>query len=146
MHRQNLYRIKKRRISLTALIDVVFILLLFFMLTTSFSQWRVINISTATSIQTESDEETMSLLLMPDASVNIYTRDTRFETYKDIKQTDLILSKGDEVIVLLPHQDVPLQLLIDATQHLKEIGLKDISIGHSFGEEIKMVRNEGIVL
>ena len=33
-----------RRLSLTPLIDVVFMLLLFFMLATSFSQWRVLDL------------------------------------------------------------------------------------------------------
>ena len=137
MHKQKLYKVKKRGISLTALIDVVFILLLFFMLTTSFSQWRAINISTATSIKTESNKETVNLLLMPDETVSNYTWNVEYEAYKNIKLSDLALKKENEAIVLLPHQDVPLQLLIDVTQHFKTIGLQNVSIGHSFGEEIK---------
>jgi len=146
MQMQHLYQGKKRRISLTALIDVVFILLLFFMLTTSFSQWRVINISTAMSIKTNSNKETVNLLLMPDETVSNYTWNIQYEAYKDIKLTDLGLKKENEAIVLLPHQDVPLQLLINVTQHFKTIGLKNVSIGHSFGEEIKTAIKEKAAL
>ncbi|GGO84825.1 hypothetical protein GCM10011348_31940 [Marinobacterium nitratireducens] len=38
---------RRRAISLTPLIDVVFILLLFFMLSSSFMQWRQIDLSTS---------------------------------------------------------------------------------------------------
>lgn len=137
MQRRNLYKVKKRHISLTSLIDVVFILLLFFMLTTSFSQWRVINVSTAASIQTDSNKETVSLLLMPDETVNHYARNITFNDYKEINLTDL---EASEVVVLLPHQEVPLQLLLNVTQHLKKIGLQNVSIGHSFGEEFDVVQ------
>lgn len=143
MTKQNLYCGKKRRISLTALIDVVFILLLFFMLTTSFSQWRAIDVSTAASSETDNNKKTVNFLLMADEAVSLHGLNKTFSTYKDVKKTDLTLAKKDEVLVLLPHQDVPLQLLIDATQHLKEIGLKNVSIGHSFGEEINLVQNVG---
>lgn len=138
MPKQNLYSVKKRRISLTALIDVVFILLLFFMLTTSFSHWRAINVSTATSIKADQSKETMSLLLMPNEAVEVYARNSKFDSYQDIKIADLGLGKANEAVVLLPHQDVPLQLLLDVMQHLKAVGLKNVSIGHSFGEEIQM--------
>lgn len=142
MPKQKLYSNKKRRISLTALIDVVFILLLFFMLTTSFSHWRAINISTATSIQADSNKKTVSLLLMLDETVDMYAQNIVFESYKDIKLSDLVLGRANEAVVVLPHQDVPLQLLLNVTQHLKAIGLKNVSIGHSFGEEIQVAKND----
>lgn len=142
MHQQGLYRVKKHRISLTALIDVVFILLLFFMLTTSFSQWRAIHISTATSIEADHNKEVVSLLLMPDETVKHDAKNVTFQAYQAIKLKDLGLQKVSEVVVLLPHQEVPLQLLVDVTQHLKAIGLQHVSIGHSFGEELNVFNHD----
>lgn len=48
MHIETLPR-RKHGISLTPLIDVVFILLLFFMLATSFTDWRQISLATGTT-------------------------------------------------------------------------------------------------
>lgn len=143
MSKRNLYRVKKHRISLTALIDVVFILLLFFMLTTSFSQWRVIDVSTAAGIETDINKETVNLFLMPDETVSLYGQNVAFREYKDIKVSDLLLEDINKSVVLLPHQDVPLQLLINVTQHLKEVGLQNVSIGHSFGDEIHVANTNG---
>ena len=48
MHIESIPR-RKHTISLTPLIDVVFILLVFFMLATSFTDWRPIGLATGTS-------------------------------------------------------------------------------------------------
>lgn len=141
MNQQSLYSVKKRRISLTALIDVVFILLLFFMLSTSFSQWRTIQISTASTVQTDNDIEIVTLLLMPDKKVINTAQDKTYEAYQAISFEDLSLKEADERVVLLPQEDVPLQLLMDATQHLKDIGIQNVSFGHSFGEELNLAGN-----
>jgi len=141
MNQQNLYSVKKGRISLTALIDVVFILLLFFMLTTSFSHWRAIQVSTASSSQEENNAEVVTLLLMPDETVINPVQDTSYAAYQAISLEDLSLKEADKRIVLLPQEDVPLQLLMDATQHLKDIGIQNVSFGHSFGEELNLAGN-----
>ena len=54
MHIETLDR-RKHAISLTPLIDVVFILLVFFMLATSFTDWRAVTLATGTSDATASD-------------------------------------------------------------------------------------------
>ncbi|GAA6131114.1 ExbD/TolR family protein [Halopseudomonas sabulinigri] len=51
---------KRRGISLTPLIDVVFILLLFFMLSSDFMHWRQISLSSAN--ETESKPDTVMLI------------------------------------------------------------------------------------
>lgn len=54
---------RRALISLTPLIDVVFILLVFFMLASSFLDWRAVELSTAEAASTASAEDTNSLVL-----------------------------------------------------------------------------------
>lgn len=61
---------RRRAISLTPLIDVVFILLLFFMLSSTFLQWRQIDLST--SGETAAEEREVRRL-------HLFSEDGRFE-------------------------------------------------------------------
>lgn len=49
-----------RRLSLTPLVDVVFILLLFFMLTSRFEQWQGLTVNTAAPSQQASDSQAIT--------------------------------------------------------------------------------------
>src|SRR5699024_6052841 len=53
---------RKHSISLTPLIDVVFILLLFFVLATSFTDWRQITLATGTTATQQQTENTSVLV------------------------------------------------------------------------------------
>lgn len=52
----------KHSISLTPLIDVVFILLLFFMLATSFTDWREISLATGTTASADDSEQPTAIV------------------------------------------------------------------------------------
>jgi len=82
---------------------------------------------------------------MPDARINYYEKKIWFATYENIQLTSDILSKPNETVVLLPHQEVPLQLLIAVMQHFKRLGMQNVSIGHSFGDELKIAQSNGSV-
>lgn len=51
----NFLRNRRRRLSMTSLIDVIFLLLLFFMLTSTFSKFAEIEFATATAGRVEAD-------------------------------------------------------------------------------------------
>ncbi len=55
---------KRRLISLTPLIDVVFILLLFFMLSSGFTQWRQMDITAASESYNTDEIRTQYYLLL----------------------------------------------------------------------------------
>lgn len=60
---------RKSSISLTPLIDVVFILLLFFMLATSFTDWRQITLATGTTTNPEQHSAPAVVHVAPDGTL-----------------------------------------------------------------------------
>ncbi|KEA63706.1 Biopolymer transport protein ExbD/TolR [Marinobacterium lacunae] len=62
---------KPARISLTPLIDVVFILLLFFMLSSSFTQWRQLDLPIPTAATSQAKEVSVVRLLDNEGSISI---------------------------------------------------------------------------
>ncbi len=62
-------RPRRRLISLTPLIDVVFILLVFFMLASSFSQWRVVDLTVGGNGGEADDRQVERVLLDADGPV-----------------------------------------------------------------------------
>ena len=60
-------RIRRRRLSLTSLIDVIFLLLLFFMLSSTFSRFAEVELTSATAGTGAAGIPPMFLKLQPDA-------------------------------------------------------------------------------
>jgi len=119
---------RARPISLTALIDVVFILLMFFMLTSSFSQWQMLNLK-----QPKANEE--STKDMPPI-VLVYEEDLALLTDVIIKPITLqkikhVLTKTDGVhsLVISAEESVSVNRLIEQYEQLKTLGFKRIQIG-----------------
>lgn len=133
-----LYTPKKQRISLTALIDVVFILLLFFMLTTNFNHWYAVDVSTASSSEKLAKVKVVTLLIHKDKQVALYEQQKTVSHFSQLKLSDVIANKGQltvetkTVVIVLPHAAVHLQTLLNVMAHLNTIGVENASIGHSF--------------
>lgn len=119
-----LIRRTRRTISLTALIDVVFILLMFFMLTSSFTRWSEIAID-APAVAAAPAPEAPELL-----AVN---RDGRIYRVGDAAPADLAQLVADlrvsAPVVLLPEANTPVQQIVNALQQLQQAGLPRISLG-----------------
>ena len=76
---------RRRAISLTALIDVVFILLLFFMLTSTFTHWKAIELEAPqASVQLNSPSEVELLRLGSNGALAFHATDIRLASVDEL--------------------------------------------------------------
>lgn len=120
MQLAGLYHRKARKISLTALIDVVFILLMFFMLTSTFSQWKAVDFhSPVASTEPDADQPTL-LILGPDGSLRMANGSLEIQAGQAV---DPGVFRADEVLVLLPEADTRVQAIVQRLEELKNLKL-----------------------
>ncbi len=137
MQNRTLFQSSSRRISLTALIDVVFILLLFFMLTTSFQHWKQLELNVGSTAGTAtSQQKNLVLLLTTQAELIVSGKQQTFAHYSQL-DTQTIQQLGSNNVTLLPSRSNQMQTVIDALQHLKRLGA-NASLGESYGSELNV--------
>jgi len=107
--------IRRRRLSLTPLIDIVFILLLFFMVATSFSQHGEVTIalSGATSGPSVAERPMIIVSVHGDGKASVDGQLTSLEGLREAVNT---AADGDEeaIALILTDQGVSVQSLIEA--------------------------------
>lgn|SRR5690606_2383142 len=112
-------------LSLTPLIDVVFMLLLFFMLSTQFAHWRTMMLDAADASGTAtSDERGVELWLRDDGSADLDGQPLRLD--------ELASRVGPATtvpIVVRAEGTVPLQRIVDALDALRATGVRGVSLG-----------------
>ena len=118
------------KISLTPVIDVVFILLIFFMLATNFNQIGEINMDMTKESTTASEEDikVIKLLIRQDETVL-----SEGKVYDDNELMDMIRAAIKDVskysIVLTSKDDVTYQRFLDLMSFLKTNDLNNVTIG-----------------
>ena len=116
----------KRRLSLTPLIDVVFILLLFFMLASSFIEWREIDLNVAGS--NTKDQKTLKPMLIRVTERGLILNGTSIEKEDLLHQLSKELVTNPELaVVLQPQPAVSLQKLVTLMDKLRETGARQVS-------------------
>lgn len=126
---------KRRRsvISLTPLIDVVFILLLFFMLASNFSQERSLSLisqsnSSTAVVETEIDRASVRFEQIND----IFLDGTRYSQADFLDSLSVRLKDDTELLVSISVGDsVDVQSLLDLISMMKSIGVMRISMDGS---------------
>ena len=125
---------KKLVISLTPLIDVVFILLVFFMLASSFLNWREYEIATtpaaSDSTTSSSTEKTPNARVLLKASGE-WLLDGQPIANEFALQTALrkrITSEPELRVTIQPEGPVPMQDAMDALDAVKTVGIKAVSL------------------
>ncbi|MGO2354949.1 MAG: ExbD/TolR family protein [Marinomonas foliarum] len=126
---------RKNAISLTPLIDVVFILLLFFMLTSTFVPWRLVDtpLSVSSDPQDPAQEKPDNLVLtlkQNDDQVWVDGRALRFSDQSAFHS--LIADHNEGVFVIKAEDGVTLQTLMHLADRLKLNGAKTVSIANAF--------------
>lgn len=125
-----LEHVRKRaaRISLTPLIDVVFILLLFFMLTTRFGQQQAMAIDLpGTGGEIEPLSDVVVLNLSTDGSIRIAgqrVESTALPTHPAMLQ----LAVDDPLVRIDVNDDATLQTLVRALELFESLGVSDVSV------------------
>lgn len=128
---------RARPISLTALIDVVFILLMFFMLTSGFSQWVTLPLNSKAGSQTPtSDEQSLPqlLVLKNDGGIRFFGQRplASGETpFLDVENLDELHEQIDQdrELVVLPEADVQVQRIVTSMSALAALQLAALTLG-----------------
>lgn len=118
---------KRRMISLTPLIDVVFILLLFFMLSSGFTHWRQMDI-TAASESYNTDEIRAQHYLQLRAAGEYEFEKKRYPVSRLAPIKQLLAEDKPSVFVVSVGEGVTTQQMIDFIDQLKSIGIEKVSL------------------
>ena len=117
-----------RLISLTPLIDVVFILLIFFMLTTSFLDWRSVDLSVSSGVDTaESADRAILIDLLADGSMTVGSSPVTIRALPSVLKTKLA-GNPEQRVVIRSEPGVPLQRAIDALDLIRATGAINVSL------------------
>jgi biopolymer transport protein ExbD len=118
---------RRARVSLTPLIDVVFILLVFFMLASSLLDWRSIELNTsAKAAATKSKSDSVIVDLLTDG-IRISGETVALDTLADRMRTR-IEKTPDQRVLLKPAPGVALQDAIVVLDRLTEAGVTNMSL------------------
>ena len=122
-------RIVKKKVNIIPLIDIIFLLLIFFMLATNFNQNQNIDFSTPEKL-TESNSDSSTVLDLKIQKNGYFLLDGfTFKNEKELKEN--ILMKWDKKkysgLLITTEKDVILQNLITTLDMVKSIGISDVS-------------------
>lgn len=120
------------KISLTPIIDVVFILLIFFMLATNFQSFNKteIKISNETASVSQSDKKIFLIEFNKDSEFKLNGTTASLDSIK----SDIISSKnnGDDFVVITkPSKGADVQLMFSVFANLKSSNIENVTLGVS---------------
>ncbi len=117
-----------RLISLTPLIDVVFILLIFFMLTSSFLDWRSVDLTVSSDLGAATSAQRAILIsLRPDGSITVGSKPVANHTLRSVMKAKLAENR-DQRVVIRSYPGVSLQRAVDTLDLLRRIGATKVSL------------------
>lgn len=124
----------KKTISLTALIDVVFILLMFFMLTSTFIKWHSIALQTSAAGSTSKVIKNQLIILHENTEFSllindISTTNTKTQKFRTLMELTTQL-KPNIHTALIPEPKVKVQKIINVLTQLKSYGMMQVTLGN----------------
>lgn len=128
---------RKQAISLTPLIDVVFILLLFFMLTSSFVPWRSVDtpLSVSSDEQVTPDKNDIVMLTLKQNDGRVWVNGDAHSLSDKAWLTALITDHKKGTFAISADKGVNLQSLMNLADSLKANGAKTVSIANAFADQ-----------
>lgn len=121
-----LYAARRRAVSLTALIDVVFILLMFFMLTSTFSRWKAVDFHFPVAGPERSPQQPQAMILHANGALSLNGRPFSVSPPGDSGGLD-----STRPVVVFPEAETRLQIIISAFEQLQAAGISGVSLGKS---------------
>lgn len=118
-------------ISLTPLIDVVFILLVFFMLASSFMEWRAIDLGTPVRTGAAGSSEGALLVELRAAGEGVELRLAGERLTPETLERRLrerLERQPDQRVLLRAGRGVPLQETVRVLDNLDRLGLQDLAL------------------
>jgi biopolymer transport protein ExbD len=126
----NLQPAKRRKaLSLTPLIDVVFILLLFFMLTSSFIKWHNMElaVSKPSNSSVQSSDQPPLIFILNEAG-ELFLKGQLYHEKDNASLAQLIEENRDTSVILLTTDQVNVQQIISTIDRLKGLGAESVSL------------------
>ncbi|MEQ8587883.1 MAG: biopolymer transporter ExbD [Thalassobaculaceae bacterium] len=119
---------RRRRavISLTPLIDVVFILLVFFMLASSFLDWRSIDLTPPASAGAGTSLTGAMMLEIRSDGLRLGGRRVSAEE-AERRIGEKLRENADQRVLIRPAEGVPLQRAVDVLDRLSAAGVRNLS-------------------
>ena len=121
---------RAKPISLTALIDVVFILLMFFMLTSSFSQWQMLALVKPSSHE-QAKQDSPPVLLVYEKDFALLTDTLKRPIALNKIMGELSEAQLSQALVISAEASVTISRLLETYESLKVLGFKNLQIGQS---------------
>jgi len=113
---------------LTPLIDIIFLLSLFFVLNTSFRQERYMDVNLPFSESSEDIQAIgMVLTLREDGSTALEGSDIAWESVSDTMR-ELAREKGIVDVIIRADKDIPYARMVEALDRVRQAGLDSISL------------------
>lgn len=122
-------RTSRRRVNLTPLIDVVFILLMFFMLASDLQQWRAVTLNVPATQVTTATVNHQALRLRVETNGKIHL-DGALLTLADLetRMRSILMDNPEQTVVVQPHGDVPVQILVHVFDRLTASGVRKLTL------------------
>jgi len=124
------YRRPKQLISLTPLIDVVFILLLFFMLSSTFNRTKEISVSASSGGQANQESTTVKVLITEPGVVRIKGYEYPINSAALNNELQAYAKSGDK-IYLASLNHIKVQEIIKMLDMSKTYGISNLSLSES---------------
>ncbi|TCK02676.1 ExbD/TolR family protein [Marinobacterium mangrovicola] len=118
---------KPAKISLTPLIDVVFILLLFFMLTSSFMQWRQMDLPIPTASDKPAEESEVITVRLLSNGGDVRIEDNTFNILANGVPAEL-MGDAEPLIAIEAEEGVSTQALVQLVDKLRLAGAEKVSL------------------
>jgi biopolymer transport protein ExbD len=123
----NIYA-KRNLVNLTPLIDIVFILLIFFMLASNFAEWQFIELATGDVEELHVDSQNTSTIKL--MSGGGYALDGKEIPLKEIVAIvrERCRANIDHPVIIKLADGVPLQLLVSLLDDINEFAVTNVSL------------------
>ena len=121
-------RKKRSIVGLTSLIDVIFLLLLFFMLSSTFSQYSQLDLGVSGAGSAGGSMPKLIIALSDDGIVRLNGQPSSPSELELALEPFLL--KGVKTAVVVPRGDVKLQKLVDLLERLKHSKLEAVSLSN----------------
>ena len=118
---------KKQVISLTPLIDVVFILLLFFMLSSSFTHWNALDIKQPATTEQPLEQLPVVVRLSRDNVLEVGAE--RFALGDGLSR--LVEEYAGRPLIVQPHPEVTAQQIVTAFDQLRAAGATAVTLANA---------------
>jgi len=122
-------RRRKPSTNLTPLVDVVFILLVFFMLASSFMEWRSINLNTPPHGGGAGGERALLVRLYPERRLDVNGEPVTMSQLVALIE-DRMKESPETRVLVQPKADLPLQEVVTVLDYLSMAGARQVSLTH----------------